>query len=178
MISVGCKKQKEKEVSSEIKGNYFSVQQFALDEWNTFMGEPFMIVKTVNINGKIDSSWTNSDTISWGPILETFFETDISDRKFLEQYKFSQFDDKDDGTHNFFYEAIDEDLPTRKLLLTIDLYTSKVKGIYVETKHNDLFDEKVQKLYYAPMETIQIQTYEKPFFGEKKHTVVQWDFIR
>lgn len=173
-----CKKKIEKDPYENIKGNYFSIRQFGLDEWNTFQGEGFTIIKTVRVGNKIDSSFTNSDTINWTPILKAFFETDISDRKYLGQYKFTQFDDKADATHNFFYEAQDEDLFTQKLLLTIDMYNSKVKGIYIETVKRDLFNTRTEKLYYAPLKTIQIQTEDKPLFGEKKHTVVQYDFMR
>ena len=179
IANTSCKKKVVKEADSTIAGNYFSINQFMLDEWNTYAGEPFMISKTVRINdGKTDSFITNSDTISWAPLVKAFSETDISDRKYLGQYKFTQFDDNADETHNFFYEAIDEDLFTRKLLITIDRYNSKIKGIYIETEKKSFLEDVVQKLYYAPLKTIQIQTESKPMLGSKKHTVVQYDFLR
>jgi len=178
MTGTSCKKKQEVSAADTMSGNYFSVNQFMLDEWNTFAGEPFMISKSVKEGDKIDSSMTNSDTINWAPLVKTFAETDISDRKFLGQYKFSQFDDNADQTHNFFYEALDEDLFTRKLLITIDRFTSRVKGIYIETEEKDLFDDKIQKLYYKPLKTVQIQTDDKPLLGSKKYTVVQYEFLR
>lgn len=179
LIVSSCKKKPEKDEYANVKGNYFSIKQFALDEWNTYAGEPFMIVKTQrNNSNKTDSSMTNSDVIDWTPILKTFFDADISDRKFLGKYKFTQFDDNADATHNFFYETLDNDLFTQKLLITIDIYTAKVKGIYIETFKGDLFDDRTQKLYYKPLQTIQIQTDDKPLLGEKKHSVVQYDFVR
>ena len=177
-LAVGCKKKSGGEDLSKVKGQYFSIKQFALDEWNTFSGEPFSIVKTVRVKDKTDSTYTNTDKIDWTPILKTFFETDISNRKFIGQYTFNQFDDPADGTHNFFYQANDEDLLTQKLLISIDMFTSKVKGIYIESDQKDLFDSRTQKLYYKPMQTIQIQTDEKSLFGDKKHTVEQYDFVR
>ena len=174
-----CKKT-DKDPHPEVKGNYFSIRQFALDEWNTFQGEPFTILHTIKINGKTDSSYTNSDTINWSNIFKTFFETDISDRKYLGQYSFNQFDDNADGTHNFFYEVIDqdEDLLTQKLLISIDRYNNKVKGIYIETKRKRIWDECTRKLYYSPLKTIQIQTNDKPLFGKATYTVEQFDFMR
>ena len=155
------------------------MKQFMVDEWNTFAGEPFMIVKVITKDkGKPDSSLTNSDTINWAPIVKLFADADISDRKFLGQYTFTQFDDNTDGTHNFFYEANDEELFTRKFLLTIDQFTAKVKGIYIETEKKTIFDDCVQKLYYAPLKTVQVQTDDKPLIGGKTHNVVQYDFIR
>jgi len=174
-----CKKKKAEVDTSDIKGNYFSVRQFALDEWNTFAGEPFLITKTVRINnGKVDSSLTNSDTISWAPIFHTFLETDISDRKFLGKYTFTQFDDKEDQTHNFFYQANDEDLYTQKLLITIDEFNSKVRGIYIETYKKTIWSNVTRKLYYAPMKTLQMQIDEKPLWGPKKFEVTEYTFMR
>lgn len=179
-LATSCKKKEDKKDEyANWQGNYFSVRQFALDEWNTFVGEPFVIMKTISVdNKKIDTTYTNSDTINWTPIFETFFNTEISDRKYLGKYNFTQFDDNDDDTHNFFYEAKEDDLFTRKLLISIDGYTKMVRGIYVETEKGSLGASTVQKLYYRPMKTIQIQTIEKSLFGSKKHTVLQYDFMR
>ncbi len=174
-----CKEDSNTEDFSDIKGNYFSVRQYALDQWNTFYGEPFLIVKTVRVNdGPYDSSYTTSDTLNWGKIFEEFFKTEISDRKYLGKYKFTQFDDKQDDTHNFFYEALEEDLYTRQLLISINMYTKKVKGIYIKAAGNSGMDDREVKLYYKPMKRIQVQVTETPTFGEKVHTVSEWEFIR
>ncbi len=173
-----CKEDPEIDYS-EVKGSYFSVRQYALDQWNTFSGEPLLIVKTVRVNdGPFDSSYTTGDTLNWGKIFNIFFETEISDRKFLGRYKFSQFDDDQDETHNFFYEALEDDLYTRKLLITIDQYNQRVRGIYIEAVKKSIFDDRIVKLYYKPMKRIQIQTTETPLFGEKVHTVTEYEFIR
>lgn len=180
LLFTSCKKKEEKENFDDVKGNYFSIKQFELDQWNTWQGEPFLITKTVTVNKKTDSSLTNSDTISWAPIFKAFAETDISDRKFLGKYNFNQFDDNQDNTHNFYYQAKEDedDLFTRKLLITIDKDNNKVRGIYIETFKKYFGGEKTEKLYYAPMKTIQIQTDDKPLLGSKKFTVTEWTFMR
>ena len=174
-----CKEKANKEDFSKVKGNYFSIQQFALDQWNNFSGPACGILKKVRKDGgKTDSSYTNSDSLDWAPIFKTFFETDISDRKYLGDYKFTQFDDNADGTHNFFYEATDDDLFTQKLLITIDQQTSKVRGIYIETlKKGFIKGETIRKLYYSPYHTIQISTDEQSTFGSKSFSVEQYDFL-
>ena len=178
-IISSCKKKAEKDPYADVQGHYFSITQFALDEWNTFSGEPMTLQKTVKVDGKVtDSSYTNTDSLDWTPIFKTFFETDISDRKYLGQYTFTQFDDNQDGTHNFYYEANDKDLLTQKLLITIDQYTNKVKGIYIEKFKKTFGNEITQKLYYKPLKTIQIQTDERPMLGSKKYTIVQYEFLR
>lgn len=174
-----CKDNKANDEFANESGSYFSIRQYALDQWNTFSGEPFVILKTERVNnGRWDSSFTNSDTLNWGDIFKVFFETEISDRKFLGKYKFTQFDDDQDDTHNFFYEALEDDLYTRKLLITIDGYNQMVKGIYIEANKESLLGSKMVKLYYKPLQRIQIQTIESPLLGEKKHTVTEYDFER
>ncbi len=174
-----CKDNKANDEFANESGSYFSIRQYALDQWNTFSGEPFVILKTERVNnGHWDSSYTNSDTLNWGDIFKVFFETEISDRKFLGKYKFTQFDDDQDDTHNFFYEALEDDLYTRKLLITIDGYNQMVKGIYIEANKESLLGSKMVKLYYKPLQRIQIQTIESPLLGEKKHTVTEYDFER
>ena len=178
IVSSSCKKKAEKDPNEDIKGHYFSITQFALDEWNTFSGEPITLLKTVKIGDKTDSSYTNTDSLDWTPIFKTFFESDISDRKYLGQYTFTQFDDNQDATHNFYYEANDKEMFTQKLLIAIDAYTNKVKGIYIETYKKTFGNEIIQKLYYKPLKTIQIQTDERPTLGSKKYTILQYEFLR
>ena len=176
---LSCKKKDEVNPNANVRGNYFSIRQFALYEWNTFAGEPILIIKSKREGkGKPDSSYTNSDTLNWAPIFETFFATDISDRKFLGQYTFTQFDDNVDFTHNFYYQANDKDLYTQKLLITIDAQSAKITGIYIETLKHSFLEDCTQKLYYNPLKTIQIQSDCKPRFGSKKFTMVQYDFMR
>lgn len=181
LFFASCDKKKDKETTDpEIAdGNYFSINQYIIDQWNTFAGEPFVIEKVTWINGKTaDSSLTNSDTLNWGRIFEIFSATDISDRKYLGQYTFNQFDDKDDGTHNFFYMAKEPDMFTQKVLITVDQFNMKVKGIYIETYKKSATDECVQKLFYSPMQKIQLQWDDRPLFGSKKHTVQEYVFMR
>ncbi len=175
-----CKKKEVAATKEDPNSTYFSIKQYELDQWNTWAGEPFTIVKTVTINKKVDSSYTNSDTISWAPIFRAFAETDISDPKFQGQYNINSFDDPQDGTHNLFYQAKEDndDLFTRKLLITIDEETMRIKGIYIETFKKYFGGEKTEKLYYAPMQTIQIQTDDKPVLGSRKLTVTEWSFMR
>jgi hypothetical protein len=178
--SSSCKKKKVDNPAVENRGTYFSINQFMVDQWQTFHGEPFMIVKSIIKDGQTDSTLENSDTLNWAAIIKLFSETDISDPKFLDHYKVTPIQDAADGTNNLFYEANedDEELFTRKLLLTFDAYNSKVKGIYIVTEKKTVFDDCVQKLYYSPMKTLQIQTEDKPLIGSKTHTVVEYNFKR
>lgn len=148
-----------------------------MDEWTTYSGTPVTMTKTVKENGKTDTSYTNGDTLNWAAIMTVFFETDIGEPKFLGKYDFSQFDDYSDGTHCFFYQSKNDDVFTKKLLITIDNETKKITGIYIEASKSNFWSTVTEKLFYAPMKTIQIQTYTNPLIGPKKEKVVQYNFM-
>ena len=170
-----CKEETAEERIAKLGITYFSVNQYIYDQWTNYKDVPFTILKTENINGKIDSSYTNSEKLDWVPIIKIFFETDIGDVEMLGHYKFSQYEDKEDKTVNFYYEANESYLFTRKLLISADPFTSHIKAIYIETQnHSMIFGDTKQKLYYAPLKTIQIQKYEKPLFSDKKSTITQY----
>lgn len=179
LLLASCKEDEPKPAIDAKDGTYFPIRQFAQDQWNTFLGEPFLIVKSVRVNdGKYDSSYTTSDTLNWGGIFDVFFATDISDPSFLGKYKYTQFPDDNDDTYNYFYQAIDEDVYTKKLLITANQQNNKIIGIYIEASEKSLFEDKLVKLYYKPMKRIQIQETVTPLLGEKKHTVTEYEFIR
>lgn len=179
LLTAACKEDEKVNDINPAEGNYFSIRQFAQDQWNTYKSEPFLILKTVRVDkGKYDSSYTNSDTLDWGGIFEKFFATEISSPEFLGKYKFTEFNDETDDTHNYFYEALEDDLYTRKVLIAVSQENNKAVGIYVEAVDNDPFEEKMVKLYYKPMKRIQIQEIVTPLFGEKIHTVTEYEFLR
>lgn len=153
---VSCKPKQEEPKPDASKGTYFSIKQFADDQWATFRGQPFGMQKVVYMNGKTDSSYTTAYDVNWGTIFNPFFESDISDPKFLGKYRYSVF--KDDNTYsvNLFYEAVDDKLFTRKLVITLDELTAKVKSIYIETEGKKVS----RKLLYLPVTLISIQEFE------------------
>ena len=160
---------------ADVKGNYFSIKHYILDEWSTHAGEPITFKRTLKVNGKTDSSFQSAEQVDWVPLIKTFSETEISDRKYLGMYKFSQYDDDFDNTHNFIYIAGNKDLFTQKLLITIDINTMKVRGIYIETFKSTFFNECTQKLYYNPGKIIQVQQYDNPKLGSKKEMVLKYE---
>lgn len=164
-IFTAChKKEKEQEpvaVDSTQSGAYFSIREFALDQWNNFKGSPFTVMKTTTIGDKVDSVIIAADTMEWADIFKTFFESDISAKKFSGHYNFSSFDENMTGTRNYFYEAKDNDLFTRRVILGTDPMNDKIKSVYIETAKGEGDNRVDQKLYYSPLKLIQIQRIEK-----------------
>ena len=175
---VCCKKKPVPDPHPEIKGTYFSIMQFAGDQWTTYHGMPFGLVKIVSTNGKTDSSYVSALTMDWGTdVLKPFFESDISNRKYLGHYRFSSFDDDLLGTRTYAYDAIDDDLFTRKLYISFNPENNKIVSIYIETQKQSNAKTITQKLLYKPLKLIQIQEFEGASMGAKMETEVKYIFL-
>ena len=172
-LFASCKKENDKNTIDTSGGTYFSITQFAMDQFRTFGGQPYSLQKVVTLNGKVDSSFESALTMDWAAVIKPFLESDISDKKYLDQYNFSMFEDNATDTRNFFYESKDPKLFTKKLQISSDAINNKIQSIYIETEKNG----KVQKLFYAPVKLIQIQEFESSLLGKDKDLKVEYYFM-
>lgn len=156
---------------------YFSINQFVKDQWNTYLGQPFSIIRVTTRNGKTDSAIVNAMTMEWGDIFKRFFETDIGDPKYVGHYNFNMFLDESSDTRNLYYEAKDDDLFTRKLEITAMQETNKITHIYIETERRTGMKDIIQKLYYAPLSVIQIQEFDALATGDKNVLRIEYHFM-
>lgn len=156
-LIVSCASKPKEPQVEDSNGTYFSIGQFIQDQFATYKGQPFTFEKIVTMNGKTDSTLTNVDKMDWGAILQPFFESDISDKKYLGQYNFSQFEENITATLNYYYEAKNNKLFTRKLQISVDDMSHKVKSIYIETEKNSQWSHTMHKLFYVPLKVISIQ---------------------
>lgn len=160
-----------------VTGTYFSVIEFAQDQWYLYQGQPRGIMKTVYFDGKVDSTYTNAFEVDWASILKVFFETDIGDPKYIDQYNFSAFEEEITTSKGFYYEARNEKLYTRKVHITSDYFTDKVKSLYIEAEKSDRMGTKSLKLYYEPLKSISIYELETSKTGQRKELRVVYDFM-
>ena len=169
-----CNKRAEKLAAPDASaGTYFSIIQFADDQFRTYWGQPFSLVRVENRNGKTDSTILGANQIDWAGELKPFFNADISDPAFLGRYQFSTFEDDITDSRTFYYEAMEPELFTRNMQITADQVTNKVKSIYIETNK----DGRVQKLYYAPIRLIQIQEFESSLLGGERNLRLEYRFL-
>lgn len=176
-ISCTPKKPKVEHEKAGQNGTYFSIKQFTDDQWRTYRGQPFGFQKFVYKDGTVDSSLTNVDEMNWGAILQPFFESDISDPRFLGHYNFSQFEDNATQTLNYYYEAKEDSLFTRKLQIMVDDVTSKVRSIYIETEKNTQHKHITRKLFYIPLDVISIQEFDHSS-PSAKELRIEYRFLR
>lgn len=177
---VSCKSKKVDTTQSkqpQVDGGYWSIIQFGQDQWNTFHGQPFSLQKIVTVNGKTDSTYISGFDVDWGEIFKVFFQSDISDKKYIGHYDFSAFDNDATATHTFYWEAKDPDLYTRKLQLSIDPTNNRIMSVYIETQESSRYDGMSHKLYYAPLKVIQIQDFDNTHTGKPIHRVTEYRFL-
>jgi len=165
------------EIITDSTQTYFSINQLIDDQIALYYGQPFTLYRIATLNGKLDSTIVNTDNMDWAAILKAFRGTDISDRKYLGQYKFSMFDDDATGNRILVYEAKDPKLFTRQLQLIIDPSNFKILSVYVETAKNTTWRSRKQKLLYMPLKIIQLQEDEKPLVGEARNLHVDYRFL-
>jgi hypothetical protein len=175
-VSACGKKEKEVNIPTD-NGTYFSIRQFAKDQLDAYWGQPFTLQKTQTVNGKTDSAYISTYNMDWASVLKTFFESDISDPKYLGKYRFSMFDDESTDSRNYYYEAIDKDLFTRSLQIITNPYNDMIKSIYIETSSNGRMGQRSQKLYYKPIKIIQIQEFESLALEKDKSSRVEYRFM-
>lgn len=172
-----CSGEKEKTTPEANQGGYFSIIDFTKDQWSTFHGQPFGIAQYTTLNGHTDSTFLSALKMKWSPIFEIFFKTDISDPKFNEQYDFETFEENLTQTRTFTYTAKKASLYTRKLQIAADMYTNKIRNIYIETEDKNFWNTQSQKLFYSPVRFIQIQEHNEPLIGKSKDLIVEYKFL-
>jgi hypothetical protein len=151
--------------------------QFTQDQYNTFHGQPFSLIRSIKENGKVDTAVVSADSMNWGEIFKIFFESDIGDKKFLGKYNFNMFDEDKTITRNYYYEAKEDNLFTRKMQIATDPNNNKIRAIYIETEKYDGHATMSQKLYYAPIRMIQIHQLEKTKSGKVNEKEVVYRFL-
>lgn len=164
-------------VDNAVEGTYFSIIEFAQDQWYMHQGQPRSILKKVYFDGKVDSTFTNAFEVDWASVLKVFFETDISDPKYIGQYDFSAFEEKITTSKGFYYEAKNEKLYTRRVHITSDYFNDKVKSIYIEAEKSDRMGTRNLKLYYEPLKSISIHELETSKTGQRKELRVVYEYL-
>ncbi|MEZ5015825.1 MAG: hypothetical protein R2800_02155 [Flavipsychrobacter sp.] len=169
--------QQKQPKNNKKSAGYFSIKDYIKDQWNTYRGQPFGIIKVVSMNDKVDTVYTNAFDIELGKLMDIFIETDISDAKYLGQYEFSNFGDYPTMSVNYFYEAKSPDLYTRRLQISADDLTKVVKSIYIETEKQTRLNVIQQKLTYQPTKRISIYELENSKVGPQKEVKIDYIFL-
>src|SRR5690606_15068879 len=105
-----------------------------------------------------------------------FDAADIGDPKFLKKYRYSMFEDKDLDLIYLNYEALEPQLLTRKLTIGVDIFTGRVRSVYVETLHANKIYQWEQKLSFVPKKLIQIVESERSLTTDDAELNVAYHF--
>ena len=172
-----CKEETTEERMMRMGIGYFSINQYLYDQYKNYDGHPITILKTIKEKDKEDTVYSNSEKFDWKEVLDVLTETDISDKDMLGHYKYRQYMDDAAKTVSFYYDAEDDYLVTRQLLIVADEFTYHIKSIYMETfDHSMIFGDKKQFIFYVPLKYLQIQENKAPVFGAKSRRVISYYF--
>lgn len=155
---------------------YFSIKDYFDDQWNTRRGSPYTLMKIHNVNGKADSAFVALDSVLWFSMRAPFDAADISDKKFLGMYKFDAFEDETTQTTHLYYESISPDLYLQKMDISADVFTNRVKSVYMETKSVKDGHLVSQKLQYIPDRIFQIQEFDRAAGQPEKNTKLEYRY--
>lgn len=175
-----CKKGPTEAAAPEndsVKGTYFSTAQFVADQVDLLHDEIYTLEKIVELNGNRDSSIVALPTENWAPVYREFLAADIGQPKYLDRYRFSQFDDATTFTNNYVYEAAEPKLPVRRIMISADAETHRIKSFLAETETSNFWGSTRKKLYYAPRKIIQIQETNTSLIGPDKTFRVEYRFL-
>lgn len=177
-FSTGCQflKSPDSATGNDSTEGYYSIKGFLDDQWALLNGEPIVLLRVATFNGKKDSSYVKFDSALWVSIRKQFDPSDISDPRFLNQYKFTLYSDNSLNLDFINYEALNKDLFTRSLNMSFDNENHKIKSIFIETRKMNGSYEKSQKLTYMPYTLIRIQTFEKSIISSPENLSVSYYF--
>jgi hypothetical protein len=167
---------KEKPVKENSGEGYYSVKGFLDDQWRLLNNQPIVLLRVSKFNDRTDSAYVPLDSSLWKNIRKQFDPSDISDTRFLNQYKFSTFSDNDLNIIYFNYEALSKKLLTQKLNISADNLTHRILSVFIETRNENKTYEKTQKLTYIPHRFIQIQSFEKSIISRPEDLLVTYYF--
>lgn len=164
-------------VQDTVSGDtYFSIRAFFDDQWQTRRDIPYTLLRIVNLDGKIDSSFVALDSTLWSKLRSPFDAADISDKKFIGQYNFDLFDDESSQSSNLNFDAKTPDLFLQKMYITADQFSRKVQSVYIETRTSRDGYTHSQKLSYIPDRIVQIREFEKSMATPAKNLTIEYRY--
>jgi len=166
----------EPQKTGDTTATYFSVIDYFNDQWKNRNTDAYTLLKIEEINGRRDSTYLPLDSALWARMRAPFDATDIGDKKFLGWYNFNMFTDETTETTHLHYEAVADNLFTRKLDIAADMVSSLVKSVYIETRREQDGRVVTQKLQYMPDRIFQVQSQESGGSGAPKNTLLEYRF--
>ena len=159
--------------------SYFPLTYYIREQYALYFGEPFIMERILTLKGERDSSVVRAATADWAAIAQPFFTADISPKRFIGRYEYSEFDDLATSQRIRSYEAKEAGLRTRQLLVNTDLENDRlVRSIFIATRENSFWNTREQKLYYLPGRYISIGETVRSRLGPDKNLRAEYRFLR
>ena len=174
----GCEKKPNPADAYPEGMTYYPIHLYVKQQADYYAGQPLTFYKISTLNGKRDSMLTNINKIDWAAIYKTFIAADISDRKFLGKYKYSEFYEPTNSTNSMVYEAQEDDLFTRRFMVNKDSENGRITSVFIQTEKGSKREGTKQMLYYNAGELLQIQEQQWTKAGTKgREMTVEYRFM-
>lgn len=179
LLFSACKKNKvnQKAIAAANGETYFSIRQFAKDQFNTYWEQPFSFQRITKSNEKADTALITTEQMNWEEILAPFFAADIGKTDLVGQYDFTIINEDATVSKIYHYQAKNPELHTQQFQVVTDPFNDRIKSIYIETKEKNWWKETTEKLYYAPLKVIQIQSFESYLVGKSEQKLLEYRFM-
>jgi len=148
---------------SDSTETYFSIRQFLNNQWTLLKVEPIVFLKIVEEDGKIDSTYVPLDSALFESISAPFIAGDISNPEFVGKYKYSASEDRSMDMIFLQYDALDETLICRNLLISASAESGRIATVYMETQHSSFWSTTIHKMTFTKTDAIVIREFSKSF---------------
>ncbi len=156
--------------------NYYALSQFFDDQWAMLKESPYVLLKTITVNDKTDSSFVSLDEAAFKEIRAHFDPNDISGSAFKNLYYIEENYNPDEDMYFINYTAKRDDLLTQKQTIVVNDEDLRIMSIYIESHKSNLLRSESIKLNYNPEKSIVIQEWSKRIFSKPQTTVTKYFF--
>lgn len=153
---------------------YFSVNTFLTNQWSYLKEQPLVLLKTVKEDNKVDSSYVPLDSTLFAEISAPFLASDISTVEDIGKYSFSFSEDNSTDLIFLQYDALEEQLFCRKIVITAQAENKRIISVYIETQKSSFFNSTAQKMNYTTNGTVIIQEYSKDLFYSPDEKIISY----
>lgn len=179
-LIIACNKQQSNTNTTSNTSNIdeeqgiWSIKSYLDDEWKIIKTEQYVLLRTIEEDGQIDSSYVELNDQNFKELRSFFDPTDINQETFKPLYQVSESGDFKNAYLFLHYQALNDDLLTQKIDVGFHDETMKILSVYIETKKESFLKSEYKKLNYNSHKSIVIQEEEKPLFGKDKRRITRY----
>lgn len=151
---------------------YFSLTDYFNSQVQVLFSQKYKLAKSMLVDGNADEK--NYEKVDWHRELQVFFDADINAPSRVGKYKGDTIsaDSGNKKIKKYIYSALQNDLPVKKIIVTINANRDSVTEIFVQTETKNWYDKTITTLDYIPQQKFDIfSTETELIFGTRIYEV-------